>query len=219
MRKKPTESGLSLIEVMIALAILASSLFILISSSASNIAETQRMRLLGVASNLARAKIYDLEETLEKDGFQQTDQSENGTFEEEGWPDIKWEAQIEKVEIPGLPALGQLGAGGEDSEGDSDAPGAGLLGGLLDSFGGGDAAAGAGGLAGAASAGFITSQFELVKNVLEESIRKTTLTVTWKVLGYEENLVLSVYFTDPAAVTRRGGGPGTTDAPPAGGGT
>ena len=48
--------------------------------------------------------MYDIEETLLKDGFTDTDQSEESeqTFEEEGWPSIRYSYKVEQVELPEL---------------------------------------------------------------------------------------------------------------------
>ncbi len=51
-----------------------------------------------------------------------------------------------------------------------------------------------------ADASFISSQFELLRQVLEASIRKVTLTVTWEVGKEEQTMVVACYFTDPAAI-------------------
>ena len=49
-------------------------------------------------------------------------------------------------------------------------------------------------------ASFISSQFEMFRQVLEASIRKVTLTLTWKVGNEDQQMVVVCYFTDPAAM-------------------
>ena len=68
-----------------------------------------------------------------------------------------------------------------------------MLGGMLGGFGGGD---------GGAGAGLIGSQFELFSAILEESIRKVHLTISYKVAGSDEEFTVDCYFTEPHAVNR-----------------
>jgi hypothetical protein len=66
----------------------------------------------------------------------------------------------------------------------------------------------------------VSSQFELFRTVLEEAIRKITLTVKWKAGRVDRQLVVDLYITDPTAVTRRAQSMGiNTAASTAGSGT
>jgi hypothetical protein len=59
---------------------------------------------------------------------------------------------------------------------------------------------GTGDASGAMGLSVIQSQFEMVKQVLEKSIRKVTLTVVWHVGKREDKLSVICYFTNPTAV-------------------
>ena len=142
-----------------------------------------------------------------KDGFLETDQSSEGDFGDEGHPKITWKAKVEAVEIPSyeqLVAMQQAenaGAGSGSGSGSGSGAGSGgfgdsALGGMLGMLGGGFDAADAGG------ASFIQGQFQLVQEVLKASIRKVTLTVTYQVLGEDDDLTVVAYFTDPAGMTK-----------------
>lgn len=197
-RARARQRGFTLLEVMIALGILFTSLAVLIYRTTANIHTAERAEALGIATDLSRAKMYELEELLLKDGFQELDQEERGDFSEEDHKEFEWEAKIEKIELPSLGNMEALAGsaeegaeGGEGGEGGiADSPLAGLL-----AMGGGDASA-------AAGASFLSSQFELISQVLESSIRKVTLRATWKVGSRDEELITSAYFTDPSAVQR-----------------
>ena len=212
------QGGFSLIEVMIALAILAAGLVFMLRSTASNVFAAKRAEMITAATGLARAKMYDLEEELLAEGFQETDQTEDGDFSDEGWPDITWEVTIEKIELPDMSTLQGMGAEGEEGAEAAGAEGAaagGAMGGML------------GGMTGEASAGIMGTYFQMVSDVLQEAIRKVTLTVRYPVLGETESMVVTCYFTDPSAVNRKiplagGAGGGEEDdgggAEPGGGG-
>src|SRR5262245_11828481 len=96
--------GFTLLEVMIALALLGLSLVVLIKSAAGNIFNAEQAHMIGVATDLARGKMYDIEETLLKDGFSDTDQSQTDEkcFEEEGWPNICYSYKVEEPKLPSL---------------------------------------------------------------------------------------------------------------------
>jgi len=96
------------------------------------------------------------------------------------------------------------------------------LGGMLGMMGVDDG----GGVDGAAAGGasFISSQFQMFQQLLKASIRKITLTVSWKVLGEARDMKVVAYFTDAGGLTKILGNLGATPAVdessiPGGGGT
>lgn len=200
------QRGFTLLEVMIALAILAGGTVVLLQAAADNIRTANRAHKMGVATDLARAKMYDVEEELLQDGFSEMEKTEDGDFSDEGWPEYKWELAIEKIELPGLAAAQQAATGdgtdgsGSESAGIGGLPGMGGMGAAPQS---------------AMGAGLISSQYEMISSVLEMAIRKITLKVTWQVRGVEESMTVVMYVTNPAAVkTAIQGGPPPGDDPP-----
>ena len=61
------------------------------------------------------------------------------------------------------------------------------------------------------AARFIQSQYAMFQAVLKVSIRKVTLTVTWKVLGRDRDLTTVAFFTDPSAMDKVLMGLGSVD--------
>lgn len=194
--------GFTLLEVMLALAILSITLVGLLGRTTGNVRLTQEVAMRGTVATLARGQMYEIEDLLLREGFQEMDQTMEDDFGDQGWPEVRWKAVIEKIELPGLNSLQALqeGAGGAEGEGGAaggEQAGGGLLGSFL-SMGGG--AGGGSGEDTSADASFISSQFEILRQVLEASIRKVTLTMTWEVGNEEQTMVVACYFTDPAAM-------------------
>lgn len=185
--RRPQERGFTLVETVIAMAILFGALVIALSRVTGDVNATNKAKLLSAGIGLARGKMYDLEEELAQKGFQEMSEEEEGDFSDEGFPAYHWKAKIEKVELPSLAQM-QTAQG---KAGEGEPVGSGLTG--LIGAGGGNATQ-------AAGAATISSQFELISGVLENGIRRVTLEVTWKVGRLEDKIVVVAYFTDPKAV-------------------
>ncbi len=86
--------GFTLLEVMVALAILATSLLAISDVVGGALRNQVRARNLEVATLLARAKMVQLEDHYEWKGFPATDESDEGRFDDEGHPEIKWRLEV-----------------------------------------------------------------------------------------------------------------------------
>jgi prepilin-type N-terminal cleavage/methylation domain-containing protein len=221
-------AGFTLLEVMIGLALLGLGLTVLIKSAAGSIYNTQQAHMMGVVSDLARARMYEIEEILLKDGFSDTEQhEEDKTFEAEGWPGVRYSYKVEQVELPSWDQLQELtkrqaakaGSGGGSGSGDDSAAEQNTfensaLGGMLSGFGGfgggGDDKDG-GDIGAAAGASFVQGQYTMFQQILKVSIRKVTLTVTWQVMGSDREMKVVSFFTDPGAMDKVINGLGAQD--------
>ena len=235
--------GFTLLEVMIGLALLGLGLTVLIKSAAGDIFNAQQAHMMGVATDLARGKMYDIEEKLLKDGFSDTEQTEDDKpFEDEGWPQVLYSYKIEVVELPSWDQLQAIakGTGSNSSRGSSSKGGDGksegsdessnafgdsALGGMLSQFGGlgfgggggGSGSAKGGGDIDAAQGGsFIQGQYQMFQQILKVTIRKVTLTVKWKVLGSDRDMKVVAFFTDAAAMDKVINGMGSQELPDSG---
>jgi general secretion pathway protein I len=224
--------GFTLLEVMVALALLGLGMVVLIKSTAGNIFSTEDAHMMGIATDLARGKMYDIEEILLKDGFTDSDQSQESEkcFDDEGWPNICYSYKVEEPELPSFDQIQQLAqkqaadaaksaAGSAGSALGSDVAAAGgfensALGsmmGMMGSLGGGkqDITAQQG-------ASLFQSQYSMFQEILKVSIRKVTLTVKWKVLGRDRDMRVVAYFTDAAAMDKVLSGMGSQEYDPNG---
>jgi general secretion pathway protein I len=216
---------------MIGLALLGLALTVVIKSAAGNIFNAQQAHMMGIVTDLARGKMYDLEEKLVKDGFSDMEQhEEDQPFTDEGWPAIHYSYKIELVELPGFDQLQALAAGsgsaaragsGSGSAGSAGDEGGGgfqnsMLGGMMAQFGGlGGGLGGGSGKGGdinaAAGASFIQGQYSMFQQILKVTIRKVTLTVNWQVMGSDRDMKVVAFLTDAGAMDKVISGMGSQD--------
>jgi type II secretion system protein I len=194
-------AGFTLLEVMIAVAILSMTLVTLLSIVTSNIRATHHAKLTTAATFLARAKMIDLEDQVLENGFSTSDESAQGTFKEQGHPELRWDSMIERVELPADAALKQRDDAQDKAKDEPQNPMSlisGFLGGMMSSF------------------------IEPIRLGLQEAVRRVTVHVTWDEAGRPNQTIEVVqYLADPskldAALT--GGGAaaaGAAGAPGAG---
>lgn len=86
--------GFTLLEVMVALAILASALVATSDVVSGALRNHVRAQHLEVATLLARGKMAELEERYEWKGFGLQDEEDEGTFEDDGHPEVKWRLAV-----------------------------------------------------------------------------------------------------------------------------
>ncbi|MBL9014678.1 MAG: type II secretion system protein [Myxococcales bacterium] len=229
MRRDAKQQGFTLLEVMIGLSLLGFALTVLIKSAAGNIFNARQAQMMGVVTDLARAKMYDIEEELIKDGFSDTGLSDANDactdfkpFDDEGWPNVEWCAKIEQVELPNwdtLQAMAGAGSGSAAGSGDGSAAGGGFqdsaLGGMLSMIGGGFGGGGASSMDmdSKAGASFIQGQYGMVQEILKVSIRKVTLFIKWQVAGSDRDMKVVAFFTDSAAMDKVLSGMGAQELP------
>lgn len=107
-----SNKGFTLLEVMIAVAILAVSLMALMNFQSQAILASSRAQRLSVVTLLARQKmgevLLEIEQGIPKGEFPD-EKEESGVFEGEDFVDYYWSLKIKKVEIP-TPELPEGGA-------------------------------------------------------------------------------------------------------------
>jgi general secretion pathway protein I len=183
--------GFTLLEVMVALAVLALALTAVSDVVGGALHNHVRARQLEVATMLARGRMAEAEAKFEEDGFRDFDQTEEGTFEDEGHPEVTWKLEAIKPQLElGPDAVLKALTGVEGGV-------AGLLGLDLKGLGkGGGTSGGTGGGAGGAASGPITSlagspmagaavgmiqqQLTTLGEQLKSGLREVRLTVGWK---------------------------------------
>ncbi|WP_224249431.1 prepilin-type N-terminal cleavage/methylation domain-containing protein [Hyalangium gracile] len=205
-----TSRGFTLLETVVALAILALALMAIFDLNSGAVANHVYSKHLTVASLLARSKMTDLEQELYDKGFSNDDDEESGDFSEEGWPGFKWRAKIIAPKTDGVSPDQLIGAIFNLPIGETD----GDLGGLSSLFGGGAGADGKGGGSGpvpaaggmAGMAGMAQPMFKQMIDQLTQSVREVHLTVTWKEGKLVESIDLVTHVVSLGPGSDRNGG-------------
>ncbi|HEX4406893.1 MAG TPA: prepilin-type N-terminal cleavage/methylation domain-containing protein, partial [Polyangia bacterium] len=136
MTGRRARAGFTLLEVMIAVAILSITLVTLLSIVTNNIRATHHAKLTTAATFFARGKMVDLEDQVLEVGFSNSDETAQGNFKDQGYPDMRWDSIIERVELPADAAQKQKDDA-QDKAKDSTNPMSmisGFLGGMMSSF-------------------------------------------------------------------------------------
>lgn len=219
------QRGFTLLEVMVAMAILTLGLTIILSSQAGLFAASRRVQNETYASNLLRCKMAEVEVQLLEDGFSLVDQNDSGECcEGEGDVAFRCEWLVETIELPQpndfeTDAEGEEGADGfdltesmEESEGEdvglSDpisplGEAASILNGTgLEGVAGVGDLAGTLGQSGANEGGGLIGMalgmvYPTLKPMLEASIRKVKVSVIWDEGKKERRFEVVQYVTNP----------------------
>ena len=213
--------GFSLLEVLVALAILGLGLTSILSAQAGLFSSSLRSERVTLASNLARCKLAEVEVNLLRYGYQLTEQKGEGSCcddETESTYSCTW--KVEPVVLPdmntNLPDGGLSTASGgpdagflsgfnpTDTTGVSSANPLGPLGGMIPGLAGSSSPFGmlsSGSGSGAGMGGLATMALSIVyptlKPMLEASIRRITVSVKWNEGTSEKTFDIAEYVTNP----------------------
>ncbi len=197
MRAHNERRGFSLLEVMIAMAILAGALTWIVVGVSRNIKAENHAKLMTTANFLAREKMVDIEDDLYDKGFGEFEKEQSGQFDDKGFSRFTWKAIVDKVELPSAEQLQtvlsnaqqarQTLQGGGTATGDSAA--------LQQQAGiGTSGSSSSNPLTAGASA--LSSQFGVIKDVLEQAIRRVTIQIGWYEGRSPIQVELVAYYVD-----------------------
>jgi general secretion pathway protein I len=215
----------TLLEVVVAMSILAISLVAVLDINASAVYSHVYAKKLTVATLLARSKMTDLEQKLYDEPLQADDDEDAGDFSSEGWPGYKWRAKIIVPKTNGLSPEQLFGALFNFPMGDGKDGAGSLLGGLFGGGAGGKTPPGgaptggpqpAGGPLAALGpmAGMAQQQFTQMVDQLQKSVREVHLTVSWKEGKLTESIDLVTHVVSIGAGSDRNGGAAAASGQP-----
>lgn len=208
--------GFTLLEVMVAVAILGLGLTAILSAQTGAVSGTAHARNMSLAVGLGRCRMSEIEQELARDGFQEMDVVETGICcGDEEAPRVSCSWKIEKPLFPepsygeldldtdvGSGELGPLGMLAE-SEKNGDKliePESGVQA-VADVLGGGDDQAGIGEVAaggiGAVASMVMSLVYPDLKILFETASRRVTVTTTWTEGSRSYDITLVQWITDP----------------------
>ncbi|GEJ55598.1 prepilin-type N-terminal cleavage/methylation domain-containing protein [Anaeromyxobacter diazotrophicus] len=178
--------GFTLLEVMVALALLAAALVAVADLCGNALRNHAYARDLSAATLLARGKLAELEQKYEDQGFKDFNEDEEGDFSDAGRPDMRWKLELVKPasDLSAEQLMAML-AGTSDV----DQLMARVMGGLGGAAGAGSSgSSGASGPTGATSAtplaGVVTNllktQLTAFGEIVKKSLREMRFTISWR---------------------------------------
>jgi prepilin-type N-terminal cleavage/methylation domain-containing protein len=207
--------GFTLLEMMIAMAILCGALTWLVVGMSRNIQAENHAKLMTTATFLAREKMVDFEDELYTKGFSEFSENPNCELDAKEFPRFSCKIIIDKVELPSAEQIQTVLTKAQEAK---------------TTLGGGTTGAPPPTSSSSSSssnnpltagAGALASQFGIIKDVLEQGIRRITVQVMWKEGRAQRDMSLVAYYTDvrkvDQAIQVAATPPGS--APPGGGTT
>jgi general secretion pathway protein I len=205
----------TLLEVMVAVAILGLGLVTLLTAQTGLFASSKRAGTLSEAIGLARCKMSEIEEHLLRQGYQLTTEDEEGPCCEDDDSALRCKWSIATVMLPEF-SMSSPDAGAAEGEEESastmtldglgeakdslakgDTQGA--VGNMQEMMSGGMASGGPSMGAGALAPLAMGMVYPQLKAMLEASIRKVTVQVVWMEGRTERDFTVTQYITNPQA--------------------
>lgn len=160
--------GFTLLEVLIAMAIMMIAFTAILGVQSASINATRKAKILNIVAMLAKNQMIKTELDLEGKTFDEMKKEDGGQFAEP-YQDYAWKEVIKEVTFPNL---NFAGGGGGDS-------------------------GGSGGGGGGDNADEMTTKVtRLLTKYLSDSLREVTITITWKVGSGEQHFDLSTYWVN-----------------------
>ncbi len=176
--------GFTLLEVLVAVAILSISLTSLLTSQMNALRATRYAQSITAMAFLAESKLIDIEWQIKEfeDGWGDNDKEFEGDFSEEGWPEVTYKCVADMIEMPDYSVLQRSADAADNAETQESG---------IDTQDVGEQAFD--------SLGMV---WPIIKEAIERAIRKAHCTVYWKDGNIEQDFRVDTFWTDPAALTQ-----------------
>src|SRR4051812_28428936 len=111
--ERSNESGFTLLETIIALAIMLVTLASIMAVESNSLMTSARAKQLNVVAMLARNEMSEMEQKIEGKNFDEVKEEDGGAFDAP-FEDYRWTSQIKEVTFPNLGMGSAQGAGGSE---------------------------------------------------------------------------------------------------------
>jgi general secretion pathway protein I len=192
-RRSAHTRGFSLLEIMIAVAILSGALTWIVVGVSRSIKAENHAKLMTTATFLAREKMVDVEDELYEKGFGEFEKELSGGFDDKGFARFGWRAIVDKVELPSQEQMQTVLSNAKTAKEN-------LAGGANPGATAQATSAADSSNPMSAGASALGSQFGIIKQVLEQAIRRVTIRVTWVEGRTTQQVELVAYYSDPRRV-------------------
>jgi type II secretion system protein I len=161
--------GFTLLEVIIAMAIMTLAFSSILAVEMGSINASARAKQMNIVAMLAKNQMVETEFKIEGKTFEEVKKEETGAFLPP-YQDYKWKTTVREIKFPKISPIGAKGAAG-----------------------GGATTGGAGG---GGEDQFTELVTKLISNFFSKAIREVTVTVLWKRGTAEQTFSLSTYWVD-----------------------
>lgn len=162
--------GFTLLEVLIAMAILVVALASILMVESGSIRATTRAKQMSVVGMLARNLMIDTEFKIQDKPFDEISKETSGKFDAP-YAEYTWKTSVKELKFPQLNALGSTatGAGGAGAQNPSGSTGTNQQGEMVG---------------------------RVITNFLSKAIREVTVSIIWKKGTAEQSYSVSTYWVD-----------------------
>lgn len=165
--RRRAAAGFTLLEVLIAMAIMTVMFASILSVQSGSINAANRARTMNTVAMLARRKVTETELAVQNKQFDEVKEEEEGAFDAP-FADYRWKSEVKKLEFPQL-RLGVAAPGQDDP-------------------------AGGGGSTGQTDVQEIIAK--ALAKYLTESVRELRVTILWKVEKVDRTFTVTSYWVD-----------------------
>lgn len=172
LENKKAEAGFTLLEVIIAMAIMALAFGAILAVEGSSINASIRAKQMNIIAMLAKNQMVETEFRIRNKPFDEIPKEENGKFDPP-YETYRWKTTIREIKFPQL-SQGKQG-GDNNSNANSTSSGA-----TNDT----------------SNSDMANQVTKLTSNFLSKALREVTVSVIWKQGSKDQNFSLSTYWVD-----------------------
>ena len=169
LRRTLGTDGFTLLEVMIAMAIMLVAFSSILAIQSSSLSSALRSRQIHEVGMLARGAMAQTEVEIAGKKFNEISEEASGQFEDP-YQDYSWTRKIKEIKMPNLAGIAQAGADDEGGQSNSEEE--------------------------AQKSAMMEQMTKVVTNFLSKAVREVTITVSWKRGPGVQKYEVAMYWVD-----------------------